>query len=130
MRSHWDAPGELPPVFGDAALLAELFRGLVENAVEAMPAGGDLTVRLRPVDAWVQVRLEDSGVGIPEEDLDAIFDPFFTSKTSGAGLGLAKAYLIVEEHAGTIDFESTPGKGTACTVSLPVERRAVPRGNG
>lgn len=127
VRVRWEPPADVQPVYGDPALLDELFSGLLENALEAMPGGGDLAVELRPVDTWVQVRVEDTGVGIPEEDLDAIFDPFFTSKTSGAGLGLAKAYLIVEEHSGTIDFESSVGKGTACTVSLPVDRRRVPR---
>ncbi|MEW6488070.1 MAG: response regulator [Thermodesulfobacteriota bacterium] len=129
VRVRWEPPAEGIPVYGDAALLGELFSGLLENALEAMPGGGELGVELRPVDAWVQVRVEDTGVGIPEEDLDAIFDPFFTSKTSGAGLGLAKAHLIVEEHSGTIDFESSVGKGTTCTVSLPVDRRRVPRGS-
>jgi len=127
VRLHGDAVEAVPPVFGDPELLAELFHGLVENACEAMPGGGDLTVQARQVDTWVQVRVQDTGIGIPEEDLDAIFDPFFTSKTAGAGLGLAKAYLIVEEHSGTIDFESVVGKGTVCTVSIPVDRRVVPR---
>ena len=85
-------------------------------------------MRVYGVDNWIHVRVEDTGIGIPPKDLDEIFDPFFSSKTSGAGLGLAKAYLIVEEHSGTIDFESRVGKGTACTVSLPVDRRTLPRG--
>jgi len=117
----------LPHIYGDASLLRELFDGLMENACEAMPSGGDLALRCWLADRWVQVQVEDSGVGIAEEDLTEIFDPFFTSKTSGTGFGLAKAYLIVEDHAGTIDFESRVGKGTLCTVSLPVDRRWVPR---
>lgn len=127
VRILWESPGELPPVYGDEALLRELFGGILENALEAMPRGGDLSVRVRPDDRWVRVWVEDTGVGIPEEDLDAIFDPFYTSKTSGAGLGLAKAYLIVGDHSGSIDFESCLGTGTTCTVSLPRDRRTVPR---
>jgi PAS domain S-box-containing protein len=126
VRFH--APDDLPRIYADSALLRELFSGLVENAFDAMPSGGELTLGIRAVNNWIHLRVEDTGVGIPHEDLEEIFDPFFTSKTSGAGLGLAKAYLIVEEHSGTIDFESLVGKGTACTVSLPVERRRVPRG--
>jgi signal transduction histidine kinase len=127
VRIHREALEPVPPVYGDRSLLRQLFQGLVANACEAMPGGGDLSVQTRQVDSWVQVRVEDTGIGIPEEDLDAVFDPFFTSKTAGAGLGLARAYLIVEEHSGTIDFESSLGKGTVCTVSVPVERRSVPR---
>jgi len=128
VRVRFDKPADLPRVYGDRNLLAELFGGLVENAVEAMPTGGDLTVDFRPVENWVQVRIRDTGVGIDPDDLEEIFDPFFTSKTSGTGLGLAKAHLIVEEHAGTIEFESRPGQGTVCTVALPVDRRRIPRG--
>jgi len=90
-------------------------------------ADAPATFQVAPVDNWVQVRVGDTGIGIPEEDLEEIFDPFFTSKTSGAGLGLAKAYLIVEEHSGTIGFESRVGSGTTCTVTLPSDRRHVPR---
>ncbi|GAB4271356.1 MAG: hypothetical protein Kow0092_26070 [Deferrisomatales bacterium] len=120
-------PEGLPRIYADPALVRELFDGLIENALEAMSDGGRLAVDARVVDNWVQVRVEDTGVGMSEKDLEEIFDPFFTSKTSGTGLGLAKAYLIVEEHAGTIDFESQLGEGTVCTVSLPIDRRRVPR---
>lgn len=128
IRVTSEGPAELPALYADGALMSELFDGLVENAVDAMPGGGQLTISLRLVDGWVQVRVADTGVGIAPEDLEEIFDPFFTSKTSGAGLGLAKAYLIVEDHGGTIDFESTVSQGTTCTVSLPVDRRKVARG--
>ena len=124
----FDSPEDLPCLYADNALMQELFDGLAENAADAMPGGGRLAVSLRLVDGWVQTRLADTGVGISADDLEEIFDPFFTSKTSGAGLGLAKAYLIVEDHSGTIDFESTVDQGTTCTVSLPVDRRKVVRG--
>ncbi|MHB8767351.1 MAG: sensor histidine kinase, partial [Deferrisomatales bacterium] len=127
--ARFDRPPQLPALYADPALLGELFSGLMENAVEAMPAGGGLTVECRAAESWVVVQIQDTGVGIPEEDLEEIFDPFYTSKTSGAGLGLAKAFLIVEEHGGTIDFESRVGEGTTCAVTLPVERRRVPRGS-
>ena len=127
IRVRSDIPAALPSIYGDPSLLRELFDGLAENACEAMPSGGDLVLRCWLADRWIQVQVEDSGIGIAEEDLTEIFDPFFTSKTSGTGFGLARAYLIVEDHAGTIDFESRVGKGTLCTVSLPVDRRWVPR---
>jgi len=123
----WSRPADLPPMFGDEALLAQLFRGLVENALDAMPGGGCLCAGVECSGNWLRVDLGDSGVGISAVELEEIFNPFVTSKTSGAGLGLAKAYMIVEEHSGMIEFESQPGKGTVCTVSLPVDRRHVPR---
>jgi PAS domain S-box-containing protein len=128
IQVSFESPEELPCLYADSALMAELFDGLVENAADAMPGGGRLAVSLRLVDGWLQTRLADTGVGIAADDLEEIFDPFFTSKTSGAGLGLAKAYLIVEDHSGTIDFESTVDQGTTCTVSLPLDRRKVARG--
>ncbi len=124
---RYEPPRELPTIFGDRDLLDELFGGLVENALEAMPGGGELEVSFRLAANWVQVRVRDTGVGIDPEDLEEIFDPFFTSKTSGTGLGLAKAHLIVDEHSGTIEFDSHPGRGTVCTVAFPVDRRRVPR---
>lgn len=122
-----EGSADVPAVFGDQSLLRELIEGLVENAIDAMPRGGQLSVRHENAGSWVRVRVEDTGVGISEADLEAVFDPFFTSKTSGAGLGLARAYMIVEEHSGTIEFESQVGKGTVCTVSLPIDRRRVAR---
>jgi len=123
----FESPDDLPCLYADSALMRELFDGLIENATDAMPGGGRLAVSVRLVDDWVQTRVADTGVGISSDDLEEIFDPFFTSKTSGAGLGLAKAYLIVEDHSGTIDFESTVDRGTTCTVTLPLDRRKVVR---
>lgn len=114
-------------VYGDAERLGETFEAVVENAFEAMPGGGEVGISLRAAERWVRVSVTDTGVGIREEDLDEIFDPFFTSKTRGTGLGLARAYLVVEEHSGTIEFESLVGKGTVCTVNLPADRRSIPR---
>lgn len=115
-------------VYGVDELLLQLFAGLMENSYDAMPGGGTLDVRVVMEDGWVAVRVADTGVGISEEDLPEIFDPFFTSKTEGAGLGLAKAHLIVEDHSGHIAFSSRLGEGTTCTVRLPMERRSLARG--
>ncbi len=130
IHTQWGDFGDLPTLYADPALLTELFVGLLDNAVEAMPDGGVLKIQCQMADNWVVTRVQDTGVGIPEKDLAEVFDPFFTSKTSGAGLGLAKAYLIVEDHSGTIDFDSRVGEGTTCTVTLPIERRRMPRSRG
>lgn len=112
-------------IYGDRAMLTELFRVLAENAREAMPGGGEITISCTAEDGTVAVRITDTGVGIKPGDMENLFDPFFTSKTKGAGLGLAKAYMIAEDHGGSIHFESVPGKGTNVTVTLPVDRRTA-----
>lgn len=127
IRVAWERPGAVPPMFGDRPLLGELFRALVDNACDAMAQGGRLAVGVECGGNWLRVRLGDTGVGIPAAELGEIFNPFVTSKTSGAGLGLARAYMIVEEHSGMIEFESEVGRGTVCTVSLPLDRRRIPR---
>ncbi len=115
-------------VIGDLGLLGELFDGLIENAYDAMVnEGGTLTVNVDNIDGWVRTTVSDTGEGIDEKDMADIFDPFFTSKTSGAGLGLSRAYLIVEDHSGHIQFKSRKGEGTTCTVTLPVDRRRIKR---
>ncbi|ADU50409.1 multi-sensor signal transduction histidine kinase [Thermaerobacter marianensis DSM 12885] len=114
--------GPLPPVVADEAQLRQVFLNLVRNGLDAMPAGGVLRVRAlydRATDT-VQVEVEDRGPGIPPEHLNRIFDPFFSTKEGGTGLGLAVSYGIVRNHGGHIDVDSEPGCGTRMRVVLPV----------
>ncbi len=116
----------LPQVMIDAGQMEQVFLNILVNAGQAMEGagGGRLTVSTGTTGGgrWVFVRIEDSGVGIPEEDLVRIFDPFFTTKGSqGTGLGLSVSYGIVENHGGRIEVQSEVGKGTVFTVTLPVE---------
>lgn len=117
----------LPLIFADKDHIKELFFNLFENAIEAMPRGGTLRVVLMKEDNQVSIRVEDTGCGIPQKDLKDIYDPFYTSKMSGAGIGLAKVYMIVEEHHGQIQVESEEGKGTSIIMKLPIERRQAVR---
>lgn len=110
----------------DPEALEEVFYNLILNAYEAMPRGGRITVAVKRLKAAVSVTITDTGVGIYSEDLKEIFNPFFTSKTAGAGMGLSKVHLLVEEHRGTIDVSSEPGKGTTVEVFLPAERATTP----
>ena len=100
---------------------------LLLNAVDAMPDGGTLTVAARSEPGRVQFAVRDTGCGIPQEHLDRIYDPFFTTKPrgQGTGLGLSVSYGIVKEHSGTLLAESSPGEGSCFVVSLPAldERR-------
>ncbi len=118
--------GGLPVPLADPHQLEQVFLNVLMNAVEAMPEGGTLTisagVRQREGSPFVEVRVADTGVGIPPEHLPRIFDPFFTTKEvgRGTGLGLSVSYGIVRSHGGFIDVESAVGKGTAVAVALPV----------
>ncbi|MEK6742396.1 MAG: ATP-binding protein [Nitrospirota bacterium] len=111
----------VPSVMGDAGKLEQVFINVLSNAVEAMPQGGSMSIATSVEGSFVQVRVDDSGSGIPEELLSRVFDPFFTTKDVGAGtgLGLAICYGIVKQHHGTIELRSTAGKGTTVIIRLP-----------
>jgi PAS domain S-box-containing protein len=116
------ADQEVPQVHADPVALEDIFFNLTLNAYEAMPRGGRLRVAVKHLQSAVSISFTDTGVGIYSEDVSDIFNPFFTSKTTGAGMGLSKVYLLVEEHRGTIQVTSEPSKGSTFEVVLPVER--------
>jgi signal transduction histidine kinase len=107
-------------VNGDSAMLRQAFLNLAINACQAMPHGG--TLRMSSSNASrnrVQIRFEDTGVGIPAEHLSKIFDLYFTTKDHGTGIGLSMVYRIVQLHDGEVEVESTKGRGTTFRVLLP-----------
>jgi two-component system sensor histidine kinase HydH len=104
----------------DAGMLKQAFLNLILNAIQAMPNGGILTIESSIQGRVLIVKISDTGTGIPEENRKKLFSPFFTTKKSGTGLGLAITYRIIENHRGTIDVASEPGKGTTFTVKIPV----------
>jgi signal transduction histidine kinase len=121
-----DLGRDLPPVTADAELIAQASGNLVSNAAQAMSGGGTLVIASRrAAPAGVEIRVVDQGVGVPPEHLEKIFRLYFTTKPGGSGIGLAMVYRIVQMHDGRIDVESTVGKGTTVTVTLPAapERR-------
>ncbi len=109
----------ISPVRGDAGRIRQVFLNLILNARDAMSKGGTLTTRVIDQDRWVQFEIIDTGSGIPRDQLDKVFDPFYTTKNTGSGLGLAIARRIIEDHQGNITIESHPGKGTVVRVRLP-----------
>lgn len=112
--------GEIPAISGDAAELREALTNLIFNAVDAMPRGGVITLQTRAEGGTVLMRLSDTGTGMSEEVRRRCLEPFFTTKGErGTGLGLAMVFGIIHRHAGAIDIESEPGKGTTFTLSLP-----------
>lgn len=103
----------------DAELLKSCFSNLAINAVQAMPGGGSLIFRIDDQADHQTITVSDTGTGIPEENLEQIFDPYFSTKEAGIGLGLAVTRKIIEDHDGEISVASTRGKGTTFVVKLP-----------
>ncbi len=111
--------GEPPLVLMDTDQMTQVFLNILINAIEASPKGGKVHVAyLADKENRLQIVVTDSGEGIPREDLDKIFDPFFSTKKKGTGLGLAIVKSIMEGHGGEIEVESEPGKGTRFIVTL------------
>jgi signal transduction histidine kinase len=117
----------LPAVKGNAGKLQQVFLNLLLNARDAMEEGGRLALRTWSEDDRVRAEVLDNGQGIPGENLQRIYDPFFTTKGArkGTGLGLSVTYGIVREHGGTIEVESEPGEGTRFHLEFPKARKAV-----
>jgi signal transduction histidine kinase len=120
VRVQVDVPADIPPVNGDAAMLRQVFLNLAINGCQAMPNGGTLRLSCgRASRNRVDVRVQDTGVGIPAEHLSKIFDLYFTTKDHGTGIGLSMVYRIVQLHDGDIEVESTKNRGTTFRVLLP-----------
>jgi signal transduction histidine kinase len=113
---------DIPPFLMDAEILERIVYNLLLNAVQASPPGGTVTVKTKPLNGMVEISVIDRGAGIPPEQVENIFNPFFTTKPDGVGLGLAIVSKLVDEHGGAIAVESEPGRGSVFVVRLPVRR--------
>jgi PAS domain S-box-containing protein len=107
----------------DARFIKQALLNLIKNAVAAMPEGGTLRVETRRADGEALVRVSDTGTGIPDEIMDKIFEPYFTTKPFGTGLGLTIVFKIVKEHFGDISVSSRVGEGTTVALSLPIPQK-------
>ncbi len=114
-----DIDENLPMVMADADQIRQVFINIILNAQQAMSEGGRLGIHARSEGEYVEVELTDTGCGIPEPVLNKIFDPLFTTKAKGIGLGLSVCQSIMERHGGDIRVESEVGRGTTFVVSLP-----------
>ncbi|MBI1951206.1 MAG: HAMP domain-containing protein [Acidobacteria bacterium] len=124
IRIRRDVPPGLPSVLVDRAIMVRALVNLIENALQAMPRGGALVVSARPADgpsgeARVVIEVRDSGCGIPEALKPRLFEPYFSTKSGGTGLGLGLARRVLEEHGGTIEVRSREGSGTVVILALP-----------
>ena len=140
-RAEFDLAPDLWPANVDKGQISQVVQNLVINSVQAMPAGG--IVGIRAVNApnpdgrngqpsagdYVKISVEDAGSGIAPENLAKIFDPYFTTKQQGSGLGLATVYSVVKKHGGHIEVQSDPGRGTVFHLWLPAAAVAVPSGS-
>jgi PAS domain S-box-containing protein len=105
-------------IYADALLIRRAFTNIINNAVQAMPDGGTLTISGAESDGRTEIRVSDTGAGIPAENLKNLFRPLFTSKSKGMGMGLAVSRRVIKAHGGSIEVETTPNKGTTFTVRL------------
>lgn len=120
-----DIPERLPTVVVDPGKLKRAILNLVVNARQALPDGGRVVVRAAPAErrGWLTLEISDNGCGIPEDERSRIFDPFFSTKSDGLGLGLPVVQRIVKDLHGSIDFESQVGHGTTFRLTLPTAAR-------
>lgn len=119
----FDREIDVPTIKGNMGKLHQVFLNITHNAIHAMPNGGKLSVDISVLESDLVVHIKDTGEGIDDEHLDKIIDPFFTTKEvgTGTGLGLFISHSIIEEHKGTLHFDSKRGQGTKVTVTLPVQ---------
>ena len=138
VRGDLQLPDGLVFVDVDEGQIIQVLNSVLLNAVQAMPEGGTVTIRGENMTvgdneptpltqgAYVKISIEDRGHGIPPKHLTKIFDPYFTTRQKGSGLGLTTAYYVIRKHGGHIQVESSPGKGTTCHIFLPASRSPLP----
>ena len=115
-----DIPAKLPTIFVDRVLLARALTNMIENALHAMPGGGTLTIKAEAGPSSIRLSVRDTGTGMDAEALRRIFEPYFSTKATGTGLGLTIAKRNVELNGGKIHVDSAPGKGTTVLIELPL----------
>lgn len=123
VQMHLDLVGDIPPIYCEPNQLKQVFINILKNAIEVMPDGGNIYVTIKKADQdHILISLKDEGVGITEDKLKRLGEPFYTTKERGTGLGLMVSYKIIEEHQGKIMVESEEGKGTVFHLTLPVRQ--------
>jgi len=126
---------DLPPIQMDREQIKQVFLNILINGIQATSENGKITVKTRSFmkpggEPYVQIEFADTGCGIPEEHLEDIFNPFFTTKSTGSGLGLSISHQIIQDHRGYIDVESQLDKGSSFFINLPVNQEHPKRRKG
>jgi signal transduction histidine kinase len=130
IETRWSYSEDLPLIYGNPLLIREALSNFFGNALDAVEDGGQITISAAREQDEVAVRISDNGVGIPADQISRLFEPFHTTKPQGQGLGLFAAKHIMEMHQGTVDIQSSAGKGTTVVVKLPLAGKASPNGDG
>ena len=120
-----DQPDDLPDAMLDKNQIKQVFFNIIRNAMQAMPQGGLLKITLGSTDRFVSIAFKDTGPGIPADQLGNIFEPYFTTKSEGTGLGLMIVQRIVRDHGGELEVHSEPRVGTTFTIFLPRDARRI-----
>ncbi len=121
---RWNLPAQLSTVQGDEELLTQAFMNIVKNAMEAMERNGTITITITEDQDFIQIDFHDTGPGLSEEALDNLFEPYFSTKDSGMGLGLSIVYRIIVDHNGMIDtYNNADGSGATCQIVLPIYQK-------
>ena len=113
-------PPDLPPLVGVRNQLVQVFLNLILNAIDATERDGKVTLAISHADGVVEVQVRDNGCGIAPEQATRLFSPYFTTKKHGTGLGLFVTRRLVNDHGGSVSFDSAPGEGTTFRVALPL----------
>ncbi|MFE4512258.1 sporulation two-component system sensor histidine kinase KinE, partial [Bacillus subtilis] len=130
VQMQLDLIDDIPPIYCEPNQLKQVFINILKNAIEVMPDGGNIFVTIKALDQdHVLISLKDEGIGMTEDKLKRLGEPFYTTKERGTGLGLMVSYKIIEEHQGEIMVESEEGKGTVFHITLPVRQNAEERRN-
>jgi signal transduction histidine kinase len=116
--------GDIPKLVVNSDQIQQVFLNLMLNALDAMPEGGRLDIKMKRAGNFIDIIFHDTGVGIEKSVIDKIFDPFFTTKPfgKGTGLGLSICYGIIKEHNGSITVKSKKGEGTTFVIKLPINK--------
>lgn len=125
VKSKIDLPARSPVVLADENQLKQVFFNIIKNASEAMRDGGKLIIRIREDQEKVYIQFSDNGIGISQEDMSQIFEPYFTTKSGGSGLGMMIVQRILREHGATIGIDSQLETGTQVTLSFPQKNKRV-----
>jgi two-component system sensor histidine kinase HydH len=120
VAKHYD--NNIPEITADSDMLYQAFLNILINAMQAMPEGGKIHVAIQSTDNTVKIFFEDDGEGIPQNLMEKIWDPFFTTKAKGTGLGLGIVKNIIESHSGSVQISAKPGAGARVKVELPVKQ--------
>jgi PAS domain S-box-containing protein len=123
IKTELELDEKLPPFCYDERYIKQALLNLIKNAIAAMPEGGTLTIKTESTGSEIHIYIDDTGIGISEENISKIFEPYFTTKETGSGLGLTLVFKIIKEHRGEISVKSKEGEGSSFMITLPIPQK-------